>query len=191
MKKQSWVIIPIDSHISFEIPSGSLNAVQGYCGNLEGNVESTLHEFEEAKLQLEIPVKYVSISDRSLSSLLSRIKKDAHSTCSVLYVEGVIKETNFDEVYIFSGTLSSAGYKNHFSMFVTGGNETNISGNLAESCFDFTGQLDVAGLWPKDVASLIHWKDLSTTIILRGRIKIKRVVDTENKKTICHKLNSV
>ena len=116
MKKQSWVIIPIDSHISFEIPSGSLNAVQGYCGNLEGNVESTLHEFEEAKLQLEIPVKFVSISDRSLSSLLSRVKKDAHSTCSVLYVEGVIKETNFDEVYIFSGTLSSAGYKNHFSM---------------------------------------------------------------------------
>jgi len=191
MKMQHWVIVPVESHISFEIPSGNLDTIQGYCSNLTGKVESQLHEFEDARLLLEIPVKYLSISDRSLSSLLNSVKSDACNTCTVLLVDGIISETNFDEVYTFRGTFSAPGYRNHFSMYVTGGNETNDQGNVAESCFEFTGQLDTSELWPKEVTSLIRWKDLSTQIIVRGKIKIKRVNETANEKSFSNKINSI
>lgn len=191
MKKENWVIVPGDSHISFEIPCGNHDPIQGFCGNLMGNIESRPHEFENAKLLLEIPTKYLSVSDSYLSSMLGPIKTNAHNTHLLLRVEGVISETNFDEVYTFHGTLSSADCKKHFSMFVTGGNETDVSGNMAESYFEFTGQLDTTGLWPKDVASIIAWKDLTMLVIIRGRIKIERLCNNENKKTINHKFNSV
>lgn len=187
MKKENWIIVPEDSYISFEIPSGNYDSIQGYCSNLKGNIESPLHEFEDAKLLLDIPVKYLSISDRYLSSLLSPLKKNPGDACTLLHVEGVISETNLDEIYTFHGILSSVYYRKRFAMYVTGGKETNVSGDVAESYFDFTGQLDTSGLWPKGIASIITWKDLSTLMIVRGRIKIKGLHAGEHEKPTARK----